>query len=499
MTNREIENRIKEAFTNDVPDIFDKVLQSCEQPIEPQKVVVDPRTNKKRIGVKQIVSIAAAVVVIFALSFAAFSITSDGIVASVISIDVNPSIELQVNNKDKILKATPLNEDAKVVLGNMDLKGSDISVAVNALIGAMIRNGYIDELSNSILITVDNKNEKKGAELEKKLCDEISAILKSEDFDSEVISQILIKSKKIAQLAEEYGITSGKAQLIKQITDKEEKYSFKDLASLTIAQLNSILSGEKVELGLDKVQTEKNYIGKSKAKKITLNHAKLSSEEIFDYKCEMDYSNKKMIYKVTFKTDLDKYKYKINAESGRIIDSEVSRAFVGIQKGKEVAFEGAGTIEEEITDYSYWFDGERYYISFNIGLVKYRIEVDAVLGEIVAMAPKGQENPNVTVAYITESEAKRILLDQLSVAEEDIYDYSCVITKNGKIPVYELKCKKDYDIGIEKGVIDSTYIISALTGEVIGMNKDIIADETENQQTESVESVTGEQQEVINE
>jgi hypothetical protein len=363
----------------------------------------------------------------------------------------------------------------------------------------MIRNGYIDELSNSILITVDNKNEKKGAELEKKLCDEISAILKSEDFDSEVISQILIKSKKIAQLAEEYGITSGKAQLIKQITDKEEKYNIKDLASLTIAQLNSILSGEKIELGLDKVQTEKNYIGKSKAKKITLNHAKLSSEEIFDYKCEMDYSNKKMIYKITFKTDLDKYKYKINAESGKIIDLEVIRAFIGIQKGKEVALEGAGATEEEITDYSYWFDGYRYHINFNIGLVKYRIEVDAVLGEIVTMAPQGQENPNVTVNYITETEAKKVLLEQFAATEDGIYDYSCVITKNGKIPVYELKCKKNYDIGIVKGVIDSTYIISALTGEVIGVNKDVIPDKSENQQTESVESDIQAQQELINE
>ena len=37
-------------------------------------------------------------------------------VASVVSLDVNPSIELKVNRSEKVLVCTPLNEDAKAIL-----------------------------------------------------------------------------------------------------------------------------------------------------------------------------------------------------------------------------------------------------------------------------------------------------------------------------------------------------------------------------------------------
>ena len=79
-----------------------------------------------------------------------------------IGIDVNPSIELSVNRNEKVLQANPLNEDAETILDDMNLKNVDLDIAVNALIGSMVRNGYLDELDNAILVTVSNENEKKG-------------------------------------------------------------------------------------------------------------------------------------------------------------------------------------------------------------------------------------------------------------------------------------------------------------------------------------------------
>ena len=82
-------------------------------------------------------------------------------VDSVIGIDVNPSIELSVNRNEKVLQANPLNEDAETILDDMNLKNVDLDIAVNALIGSMVRNGYLDELDNAILVTVSNENEKR--------------------------------------------------------------------------------------------------------------------------------------------------------------------------------------------------------------------------------------------------------------------------------------------------------------------------------------------------
>ena len=53
-----------------------------------------------------------------------------------------------------MLSATPANADAVAILDGMDLTGAKVDVAMNAIVGSMLTNGYVDELANSILITV---------------------------------------------------------------------------------------------------------------------------------------------------------------------------------------------------------------------------------------------------------------------------------------------------------------------------------------------------------
>lgn len=60
-------------------------------------------------------------------------------------LDVNPSVELQINSRDKVLSANGENADGEVILGDMDLKGTDLDVALNAIIGSMVQHGYLNE------------------------------------------------------------------------------------------------------------------------------------------------------------------------------------------------------------------------------------------------------------------------------------------------------------------------------------------------------------------
>ena len=63
---------------------------------------------------------------------------------SIVGLDVNPSVELSINRKERVLKADALNEDARTILQGMDLKGVELNVAVNAIVGSMVSNGYLD-------------------------------------------------------------------------------------------------------------------------------------------------------------------------------------------------------------------------------------------------------------------------------------------------------------------------------------------------------------------
>lgn len=61
--------------------------------------------------------------------------------------------------------------------GGKDLKGVDLGVAVNALIGALVRNGYLDSVSSSILISVEDKNEERAAKLRREVTETVDSVL----------------------------------------------------------------------------------------------------------------------------------------------------------------------------------------------------------------------------------------------------------------------------------------------------------------------------------
>ena len=236
MADKNTEQKIKQAFSNAVPDIRGSILSDCKS--QKGAVIIMTDTNKKTFLSRRLAGIAAAFVLLIG-GLSGFQIyRTNYSVASTVSLDVNPSIEIEVNKKEEVLAVNPRNEDAKTVVGSMDFKGSSLDVAINALIGSMLRNGYLNELANSILISVDNQDPAKSAELQERLANEISAVLQSGTFNGAVLSQSIYADSNLRQLAETYGITLGKAQLIQQIIDQSAFYSFEDLVPLSINELN---------------------------------------------------------------------------------------------------------------------------------------------------------------------------------------------------------------------------------------------------------------------
>ena len=174
MTNQEIEKKLQSGFEKITPDVLASVLKDCkEQNVQGgqdklagpdtqvhgdeqgAKILTIGRKKKRNPGLR-FAGIAAALLLLVGgfLGFRAWQINTR--VASVISLDVNPSIEIRTNQKEKVLEVIPLNEDGRIIVDGMDFSGSSLEVAVNALVGSMLRNGYLSELANSILISIEN-------------------------------------------------------------------------------------------------------------------------------------------------------------------------------------------------------------------------------------------------------------------------------------------------------------------------------------------------------
>ncbi|MBR4073990.1 MAG: cell wall protein, partial [Firmicutes bacterium] len=216
MSNRDIENRLRRAVEQSVPDVREAILSRCENP-EGKVIEMKEMRKNKSSGWKRIVAAAAMVAVIFG---GAGMYVQGNAVDSIIELDVNPSVELSVNKKERVVSAEALNEDAKVVLEDMDLKGADLEVAVNALIGSMLKHGYISELQNSILISVENDDVVKGKALEDRLVKEVNDMLKSSAIEGAILSQQIKDDDDTKKLAEELKVSEGKAVLIDKIVEK---------------------------------------------------------------------------------------------------------------------------------------------------------------------------------------------------------------------------------------------------------------------------------------
>ena len=77
------------------------------------------------------------------------------------------------------------------ILDGMDLKGTQADVAMYAIIGSLLQHGYVDELANSILISVEDDDAARGAALEQKLTTEIGQVLDSAKVNGAILSQTL--------------------------------------------------------------------------------------------------------------------------------------------------------------------------------------------------------------------------------------------------------------------------------------------------------------------
>ena len=265
-------------------------------------------------------------------------------VASVVSLDVNPSVTLNVNAKETVLSAVPVNEDGGDILAGMDLTGVQLDVAMNAIVGALLTNGYVDELANSILITVEDDDAGRGARLQQELTDQADAILANTSVNGAILSQTIQNSQQLQELSDTYGITTGKAALIQTIVDNGNSlHTFEELVGLSINDLNLLYtslitapaepstgdgtsgSGTAAEpapaIQSSGQASDSAYIGVEAAKSAAFAHAGLDASQVTMGEVDFDYEDGRMVYELEFYANGAEYEYDIDASTGAVAKS----------------------------------------------------------------------------------------------------------------------------------------------------------------------------------
>ena len=395
MTNEKMEQRLASAVEKTAPNDVNGVLSRCDE----RKGTVIPMTTKKTTK-KRWTTLAAACLALVLLGGGGIFYQQAHAVASVVSLDVNPSIELKVSKSEKVLVCTPLNEDAKAILADMgdgaDLKGAKLDVAVNAIVGSLVRNGYLNSISSAIMISVEDNDTARAEKLQRELTSTVDGVLQTSEAKASVLTQTLTQDAGLAQQARENSISTGKAALVNRVLALNPALKFDALAKLSVEELKDL-----AEAGAPAMP-----IGTDKAMDIAAAaFGKASTAKMAYSAVDPELDESPAHYEVEIKSQTgEEFEYKVDAYTGAILESKREAADgtevpvvqpskpaasgdIGYAKAKSVALNHAGVSEGKAYDMEIELDDEDgtlvYEVEFKSGNMEYSYEINAATGAIL--------------------------------------------------------------------------------------------------------------------
>ena len=393
MTNEKMKRQLAAALEKTAPDDVDGVLSRCET----RKGTVINMPIMKTAKRKWTILVAACLAVVL-LAGGGVLYQQANAVASVVSLDVNPSIELKVNSSEKVLVCTPLNEDAKAILADMsngaDLKGAKLDVAVNAIVGSLVRNGYLDSISSAIMISVEDKDAARAEKLQRELTSTVDGVLQTSEAKAAVLTQTLTQDAAREQQARENNISTGKAALVNRVLAINPALKFDALAKLSVEELKDLAEAgaPAMPIGTDAAAyAAEQYAGTTALDSVT---AEVDSE-LDEFPAH---------YEVELHTAWGEFEYLVDAYTGKVLSGQkdllttapvgdetakptAPTGDIGHAKAKTIALNHAGVSESKAYDMEIELDDEDgtlvYEVEFKSGNMEYSYEINAATGAIL--------------------------------------------------------------------------------------------------------------------
>ena len=213
-------------------------------------------------------------------------------------IDVNPSIELSYDKDGNIKEAIPLNEDAEIVLYNLDLVGKNYKDVIDLIVEKLIELKYIEkENTNAILTTAVSEDGVKDENMTLEVKNVFVTSLTHREIKGEVLTGVF--NEVLEKEAEEYGIDAQKLDLIKQLEEKGVVISKEEYATVTIRELYRKISQREKEIAKEekdklKEENDKKKTEVDKNVKGIIDFLIMIVGEDSEYKEQLDQIDKKL-------------------------------------------------------------------------------------------------------------------------------------------------------------------------------------------------------------
>ena len=382
MKREEIEKKLDTAVSGMIPeDMFKRISENIVS-VDAERI---EKGMKKKFNIfgKGFVGVAAAACVLFAVGVVGVPYYGNNYVPdSHVDIDVNPGVEIVTNKKNKVLEVQSTNQDGADVIDGMDLKNTELKVAVNALIGSMVQKGYIQNDNTGILVTVRNDNEDKANKVKAEVLNDINTALSTNSVQATVINQTVKSTVDAKKFAAENNISIGKAVFVLNLAAKDSSLDAKELAKMKVSEIANLVVQKGIDIrdivdydsddsiweniadaieDIDEDAREKGIatsaavenstaaattpqpaptqpaatvapattaaqsnntvgdIGIEKAKEIAMSHAGVSAGSVSFVKAKLDHEDGVKVYDIEFYSGNVEYDYEINSATGAIV------------------------------------------------------------------------------------------------------------------------------------------------------------------------------------
>lgn len=347
----------------------------------------------------------------------------DDVAIYTITLDINPSIKIELNKDKKVINVIALNDDAKEII-NEDFKGKTFEEEIEIL-SVNLNNKHLLE-DATIIVSSENIDE-----------EELKSVINN-SFQTKSITYDLI-IPKITETAKEnankYNISEGKAAYLESIINENPKLNIEDIATSSVKEI------------YDKINTikEENKNNKPNDNTISQNKVKPSVGRPTN---AQDKSGAWCTYNSN-KAFNDTFNYPEMIGNNRA--TEIGQNYVKSIDSAFTKTSGAEPIDDIRGSYC-----RLYKYHANTDLKKYYVYIDSVTGSIVDTKVEDISKPK-----ITSEEAIQIGINYFNITDTS----NCRVQPQAYYSE-AYQGRMTYSFAAECNSISYSVVIDATTGEL---------------------------------
>ncbi len=236
---------------------------------------------------------------------------------------------------------------------------------MNAIVGSLVRNGYLNSISSAIMISVEDKDTARAEKLQRELTSAVDGALQTSEAKAAVLTQTLTQDAAREQQARENSISSGKAALVNRVLAINPALKFDALAKLSVEELKDLAEAGAPAMPIGKdaaAYAAEQYAGTTALNSVT---AEVDSE-LDEFPAH---------YEVELHTAWGEFEYLVDAYTGKVLSGQkdlpatapvgdetakpiAPTGDIGQAKAKSIALNHAGVSENKAYDMEIELDDE---------------------------------------------------------------------------------------------------------------------------------------------